>query len=411
MNINKHIDLSAARLGVEKDIKKMSDLYLPMYENTKDPVHGIGHIKHVVSDALDIMLWLKANDRPLNYDDTYMVLLACYCHDLFTTEDRKNHHILGCRYVRNNTNDPFINKLRSFDRETLGTAIYEHRASNQPYRFNSIVGEVLASADRGAPVLSNVVNRIISNGDITTEIVNRVSEKYGTFGYVKYPNLYIEYYGRNKIDLFHKDVDQWVRVTSKEIAQQEEHVPTTACVTPEEDPLNNNRTVVQRCDMPNNVTVGSSARLDDDISFGKYNSIGDYADIGHRAILGDYIIVGRNAQIGTEVSVMSYVVIGDDVVISSSAEIGHKTALDDEVVVGMGTTIGNDTRIFRRTVIRDDCHIENNVMIMPDVYIHNNVTIKKNSVIGKGVRILEGLTVSGVIPPYTLVTESTSADS
>jgi len=404
MNINKHINICAAKLGVEKDIKKMSNVYLPMYENMKDPVHGVEHIKHVVSDALDIMLWLSDNGSPLGYDDIHMVLLACFCHDLFTLQDRENHHILGQKYFSDTQSDPLVAKLRTFDMITVGTAIYEHRASNQPYRFSSLVSEILASADRGAPVLANIVKRIVGDRKLTIHMVNHISEKYGTSGYVQYPNLYIEYYGRNKIDLFHKDVDSWVAACHKDMEKQDAGICSSSPDCKMEDTLRDS--VVY-----DNNSIGSHPRIDADVCIGICNFVGDYVDIGNRVLLGNHNIIGGNVQIGADASIMSYIIIRDDVVISSSVEIGHKSELGSEAVVGTDTNIGNNTRVSDRVVIRDSCCVGNNVIIMPDVYVHDNVTIKNNAVIGKGVRILEGLTVCGVILPYTVITKSTTTDS
>jgi len=189
--------------------KECEEEFSPMYEGA-DPLHGMEHINQVVDSAMEIHEALRDSHIDINDSTAEMLMIACYVHDIFTNTNRKKHHINASDYVMSNigNDSKVIGRLSMYKRRIIAKAVEQHRASSMPSEFHSVVGEILASADRGAPSLRAILERATMGGSaIDEKFINHMKDKYGTGGYVRYPSIYVDYYGHMTIHQMHKDVD------------------------------------------------------------------------------------------------------------------------------------------------------------------------------------------------------------
>lgn len=109
---------------------------LPLYDGF-DAAHQRNHVDMVIEQSLAI-----ASELNVNVDMVYAI--AAY-HDTGLTVDRKTHHLVSGRIVRE---DIWLRGMFSEDRiETMAQACEDHRASSG-HEPRSIYGKIVAEADR-----------------------------------------------------------------------------------------------------------------------------------------------------------------------------------------------------------------------------------------------------------------------
>ena len=191
---------------MEKDIiKRLKEEYGKELDTfyKKDSSHGWSHVEDVAKNALEIN-----RKMILNLNEEYLVLVALF-HDIYSDIDRKNHHILAA--------DWFIkfmikqDKYKTTDILEMSLAIKEHRASYNG-EYSSLLSEVLAAADRGAPDLNSAIIRSSKyhlerepNKDLKTvaeDVYKHMLEKYSRTGYMKYNAIYSSFYGEEIYNMY-----------------------------------------------------------------------------------------------------------------------------------------------------------------------------------------------------------------
>lgn len=114
---------------VESDI-------LPLYDGF-DAAHQRNHVEMVIEQSMAI-----ASGLDVNMDMVYAI--AAY-HDTGLTEDRKTHHLVSGKIVRE---DMWLRTRFSEEQiETMAQACEDHRASSD-HEPRSIYGKIVAEADR-----------------------------------------------------------------------------------------------------------------------------------------------------------------------------------------------------------------------------------------------------------------------
>lgn len=155
---------------------------VPQYERF-DPAHGTDHVNSVIRSALEMSR---------HYDvDIDIVAIAAACHDLGLAEDRKTHHLVSGRIIRDNAD-----LRRWFSEEQIeiaAQAAEDHRASSD-HEPRSIYGRIIAEADRQI-IPGTVIRRTIQYGlehypELDREghwqrMLEHLHEKYAEGGYLK----------------------------------------------------------------------------------------------------------------------------------------------------------------------------------------------------------------------------------
>ena len=159
-----------------------------------DPAHRMEHVIEVTERALDYNAKLGLGL------DTDMITIVGLLHDRFNL-DRDIHHTLCGMYLRYSPLD-YMDKYTQHERDLMGEAVEQHRASYKG-KYSSTLSEVLASADRGEPILGKNLKRAYQyaysqSGDHDTAVEQTIAhmrDKFGTKGYCKYPPMYVKYWG------------------------------------------------------------------------------------------------------------------------------------------------------------------------------------------------------------------------
>lgn len=148
-----------------------------------DKGHQESHVRQVIAQAMDFCRW---------YDvDPEMVYVAAACHDLGLAEDRRTHHLVSGRIIRE---DPALRRWFSAEQvETMAQAAEDHRASSD-HEPRSIYGRIVAEADRQI-VPETVIRRTVQYGmghypELDREghwqrTLEHLQEKYAEGGYLK----------------------------------------------------------------------------------------------------------------------------------------------------------------------------------------------------------------------------------
>ena len=124
---------------------------IPAYASF-DKGHREDHARYVIGQAMDLAQWYDA--------DPEMVYVAAACHDLGLAEDRKTHHLVSGRIIRE---DPALRRWFAAEQvETMAQAAEDHRASSD-HEPRSIYGRLVAEADRQI-VPETVVRRTVQFG-------------------------------------------------------------------------------------------------------------------------------------------------------------------------------------------------------------------------------------------------------
>ena len=155
---------------------------IPAY-SAFDKGHQEDHVRYVIAQAMALAR---------HYDvDPEMVYVAAACHDLGLAEDRKTHHLVSGRIIRE---DSELRRWFSAEQvETIAQAAEDHRASSSR-EPRSIYGRIVAEADRQI-VPETVVRRTIQYGlDHYPELereghwqrtCEHLQEKYAEGGYLR----------------------------------------------------------------------------------------------------------------------------------------------------------------------------------------------------------------------------------
>jgi len=155
---------------------------LPCYD-CFDKGHRRDHAKYVMDTALYLSQF---------YDvDKEIVIVAAACHDLGLAEDRKTHHLVSGRIIRNN--DHLLKWFNQQQREIIAQAAEDHRASSD-HEPRTIYGKIIAEADRQI-IPEVVIRRTIQFGlknypELDKEgnwqrTLEHLHEKYAEGGYLK----------------------------------------------------------------------------------------------------------------------------------------------------------------------------------------------------------------------------------
>lgn len=169
---------------------------LPKYKSF-DAAHQIDHAQIVIEGSLRLAATVSNSPRYVNADGTKTVVstnmmyaIAAF-HDMGLQEDRKTHHLVSGRIVREDE------RLRQWftpeQIETMAQAVEDHRASSD-HEPRSIYGKIVAEADRLIDK-ETIVRRTIQYGmkhypdyDKESHIqraIDHLDEKYAEGGYLK----------------------------------------------------------------------------------------------------------------------------------------------------------------------------------------------------------------------------------
>ena len=171
------------RCTVNPEIMEYIRTNIVLQYESFDPAHRVDHVCNVIRSALEMSR---------HYDvDIDIVAMAAACHDLGLSEDRKTHHLVSGRIIRNN-----VDLQRWFTAEqieTIAQAAEDHRASSD-HEPRSIYGRIIAEADRQI-VPETVIRRTVQYGlehyaELDRDghwqrMLEHLHEKYAEGGYLK----------------------------------------------------------------------------------------------------------------------------------------------------------------------------------------------------------------------------------
>ncbi|QXO09704.1 hypothetical protein pEaSNUABM11_00280 [Erwinia phage pEa_SNUABM_11] len=175
---------------------KIKAMFKSFYLKT-DSAHRMDHIDSVMSNAIRICHLMDWQQH------LPVVLVAVGVHDIFSTTDwRADHHIRAFNWTLDNkaklkkrfdmTDDDVMN---------VAYAALEHRGSYRGERYNGVISEIMAAADRGIPSTEDVDNYLArsflyarSHGKSVTDAkfhaIGHIKDKFGRNGYGRVPDWY-----------------------------------------------------------------------------------------------------------------------------------------------------------------------------------------------------------------------------
>ena len=155
---------------------------LPNY-NHFDKAHRMDHVQMVIDRSLQI-----AKHHPVDEDMVYTI--AAY-HDMGLIEDRKTHHLVSGRILREDKRLP--DWFSPDEIETMARAVEDHRASSD-HEPRSLYGKIVTEADRFIDPVK-IIERTIqfsldhypgfTEEDHWNRVVEHMHEKYAEGGYLK----------------------------------------------------------------------------------------------------------------------------------------------------------------------------------------------------------------------------------
>ena len=169
---------------------------LPKYRMF-DAAHRLDHAQIVIEQSLRLAVTVSNSSRYVNADGSktivstdMMYAIAAY-HDLGLQEDRKTHHLVSGRIVRE---DCRLKEWFSAEEiETMAQAVEDHRASSD-HEPRSIYGKIVAEADRLIDQ-DTILRRTLQYGfkhypdfgkeDHIQRALDHLDEKYAEGGYLK----------------------------------------------------------------------------------------------------------------------------------------------------------------------------------------------------------------------------------
>jgi len=155
---------------------------LPLYDGF-DAAHQRNHVNMVIEQSMAIA-------ADLNVDMNMVYTIAAY-HDTGLTADRKTHHIVSGKIVRE---DMWLREWFSEEQiETMAQACEDHRASSD-HEPRSIYGRIVAEADRfidpDTIILRTVQYGLANYPELDKEghwqrTLDHIHEKYAEGGYLR----------------------------------------------------------------------------------------------------------------------------------------------------------------------------------------------------------------------------------
>lgn len=155
---------------------------LPLYDGF-DAAHQRNHVDMVIEQSMAIA-------ADLNVDMNMVYAIAAY-HDTGLTVDRKTHHLVSGKIVRE---DMWLRDRFSEEQiETMAQACEDHRASSN-HEPRSIYGKIVAEADRfidpDTIILRTVQYGLANYPELDKEghwhrTLNHLHEKYAEGGYLR----------------------------------------------------------------------------------------------------------------------------------------------------------------------------------------------------------------------------------
>lgn len=176
--------------------KYVENEILPKYQSF-DAAHQLDHALMVIEQSLRLATTVSNSSRYVNGDGSktlistnMMYAIAAY-HDLGLQEDRKTHHLVSGRIVRED--DRLKEWFTAEQIETMAQAVEDHRASSE-HEPRSIYGKIVAEADRLIDQ-ATILRRTLQYGfkhypDFGKEAhiqrtLDHLDEKYAEGGYLK----------------------------------------------------------------------------------------------------------------------------------------------------------------------------------------------------------------------------------
>lgn len=155
---------------------------LPRYIHF-DAAHQRDHADKVIRESLTL-------SQGYDVDEDMVVAIAAY-HDTGLVEDRKTHHLVSGRILRE---DQALRRWFSEEQiETMAQAVEDHRASAE-HAPRSIYGRLVAEADRNIDI-PTILRRTVQYGlshypDLDRQghiqrTLDHLNEKYSRHGYLK----------------------------------------------------------------------------------------------------------------------------------------------------------------------------------------------------------------------------------
>lgn len=161
--------------------------------------HGMDHIEDVYKKA--IYLNVKYN---LNVPKDEILIVSLF-HDIFQNKNRDKHHILAHDWIMSSMH-PMITLNDKEKQKRMALAIKEHRASYTG-TYSSVLSELIATADREAPNITNIVIRAYKHQldkyptrphkEMVADICKHLVEKFSSTGYSKYTYTYVLEHGED----------------------------------------------------------------------------------------------------------------------------------------------------------------------------------------------------------------------
>jgi len=160
----------------------IENVIIPRYDSF-DKGHRRDHVQYVIAEALKLSRYYQV--------DSSMVYTAAAFHDTGLCEDRKTHHIVSARIIREDV------RLKDFfsqeQIEIIADAAEDHRASSD-HEPRTIYGKLIAEADR--QIIPEVVIRrtiqysfkqypALDKEGNWKRLLEHLHEKYAEGGYLK----------------------------------------------------------------------------------------------------------------------------------------------------------------------------------------------------------------------------------
>ena len=168
---------------VDESLKNYIEInVLPLYDGF-DAAHQRNHVDMVIAQSLEIAAHLDV--------DLNMVYAVAAYHDTGLTAERKTHHLVSGRIVRE---DMWLRDWFSEEQiETMAQACEDHRASSN-HEPRSIYGRIVAEADRfidpDTIILRTVQYGLANYPELDKEghwlrTIDHLHEKYAKGGYLR----------------------------------------------------------------------------------------------------------------------------------------------------------------------------------------------------------------------------------
>lgn len=187
----------------KKDVAEFYEAEL----NRNSRAHDFRHANDVCGRILDMRAYLYPDRSDLDK----LCILAAYLHDLKEWISRKEHHICSYTYIITNRRlDPFLRYLSDEELDNLSQAVLYHRATLPVTFKDNILGILLFIADKDVPVLDDIVLRSLLYSGNLKDTFDHIKDKFSRDGYLKYPEAYVKYYGKERIETLYNHIDNLV---------------------------------------------------------------------------------------------------------------------------------------------------------------------------------------------------------